>query len=52
MINQVPAATVTIADTDKEDGSPRRPASDPQGPTGRLATWLADTTFDDIPGTR
>src|SRR5271170_26851 len=41
---------VTIPDTGKEDGRPRRPASDPVGPTGRLATWLADTTLDDIPG--
>jgi len=41
---------ITIADTGKEDGTPRRPASDPEGPTGRLATWLADTTLDDIPG--
>src|SRR5271155_5592383 len=41
---------VTIPDTGKEDGRPRRPASDPGGPTGRLATWLADTTLDDIPG--
>src|SRR5271169_6598490 len=40
MINQAP--TVTI-------GRPGRPASDPGGPTGRLATWLADTTLDDIP---
>src|SRR5271169_3503859 len=41
---------VTIPDTGKEDGRPRRPASDPGGPTGRLVTWLADTTLDDIPG--
>jgi hypothetical protein len=41
---------VTIPDTGKEDGRPRRPASDPGGPTGRLATWLADTTLNDIPG--
>jgi len=30
-------------------GKPARAASDPNGPTGRLATWLADTTLDDIP---
>ncbi len=47
MINQTLLATVP--DTDKEDGSPRRPASDPGGPTGRLATWLADTELDHIP---
>jgi hypothetical protein len=28
---------------------PARAASDPNGPTGRLATWLANTTLDDIP---
>ncbi len=26
-----------------------RPATDPAGPTGRLATWLADVTLDDVP---
>src|ERR1700676_2001314 len=26
-----------------------RAATDPNGPTGRLATWLANTTLDDIP---
>jgi aconitate decarboxylase len=30
-------------------GKPARAATDPNGPTGRLATWLADTTLDDIP---
>lgn len=28
---------------------PGRAATDPNGPTGRLATWLAKTTLDDIP---
>ena len=28
---------------------PARAATDPNGPTGRLATWLANTTLDDIP---
>jgi hypothetical protein len=28
---------------------PARAATDPNGPTGRLATWLANTTVDDIP---
>jgi len=27
----------------------QQPASDPAGPTGRLATWVADLTLDDIP---
>ena len=26
-----------------------RPATDPAGPTGRLATWVAQTTLDDVP---
>ena len=26
-----------------------RPATDPSGPTGRLATWVAQTTLDDVP---
>jgi aconitate decarboxylase len=30
-------------------GKPVRAATDPNGPTGRLATWLADTPLDDIP---
>ena len=30
-------------------GKPARAASDPNGPTGRLATWLANTTLDDVP---
>jgi hypothetical protein len=24
-------------------------ATDPAGPTGRLATWVADLTLDDVP---
>ena len=28
---------------------PARPATDPAGPTGRLATWVAKTTLDDVP---
>ena len=26
-----------------------RPATDPAGPTGRLATWVAKTTLNDVP---
>src|SRR5260370_30258136 len=26
-----------------------RPPTDPAGPTGRLATWVAETTLDDVP---
>jgi 2-methylcitrate dehydratase PrpD len=28
-----------------------RPATDPAGPTGRLATWVASTTLNDVPET-
>src|SRR6201998_2938775 len=38
----------TELDTDVA-GKPARAATDPNGPTGRLATCLADTTLDDIP---
>jgi len=30
-------------------GQSARPATDPSGPTGRLATWIAQTTLDDVP---
>ena len=30
-------------------GKRARAATDPTGPTGRLATWLANTTLDDVP---
>jgi aconitate decarboxylase len=40
-----PHATSTSGNTRK----PGRPASDPSGPTGRLATWVAKTTLDDVP---
>ena len=30
-------------------GKRARAATDPNGPTGRLATWLANTTLDDVP---
>ncbi len=32
-----------------DTGKPARPATDPAGPTGRLATWVAGTTLDDVP---
>src|SRR5579864_4726272 len=38
----------TELDTDAAT-KPARAATDPNGPTGRLATWLAKTTLDDIP---
>src|SRR5246500_3502994 len=33
----------------KADTRSTREATEPNGPTGRLATWLAHTTLDDIP---
>ena len=30
-------------------GKPARPVTDPAGPTGRLATWVAQTTLADVP---
>jgi aconitate decarboxylase len=32
-----------------DTGKPARPATDPAGPTGRIATWVAETTLDDVP---
>src|ERR1700727_3090433 len=37
--------------TRKETASQAHPATDPGGPTGRLATWVAQTTLDDVPAT-
>ena len=39
----------TAPATVKDTGQTGRPATDPAGPTGRLATWVADTTLDDVP---
>src|SRR6201981_2241973 len=33
----------------KADTRSTREATEPNGPTGRLATWLAHTTLDDVP---
>ena len=33
----------------RHTGTPGRPPTDPAGPTGRLATWVAETTLDDVP---
>jgi 2-methylcitrate dehydratase PrpD len=32
----------------RHTGKPARPATDPAGPTGRLATWVAETTLRDV----
>jgi len=39
----------TAPATVKDTGQTGRPATDPAGPTGRLATWVAETTLDDVP---
>lgn len=39
-------AAVPSTRRDRDTGSP---ATDPAGPTGRLATWLAATTLNDVP---
>ena len=45
-----PIVTSTRTRIDTEAAAqPARAATDPNGPTGRLATWLAKTTLDDIP---
>jgi len=35
--------------TRKDTGNQAHPAADPGGPTGRLASWVARTTLDDVP---
>ena len=44
--NTSSVAATGAADDGRTAGSP---ATDPAGPTGRLATWLAATTLSDIP---
>src|SRR5271170_5626988 len=41
--------TVTASGATDATGEIGRPATDPAGPTGRLATWLAATTLNDVP---
>src|SRR5271167_1715793 len=40
---------VTTAPHHGVKNEPGRAATDPNGPTGRLATWLAGVTLDDVP---
>ena len=40
---------MAAAGTRKDTGSQAHPPADPAGPTGRLATWVAETTLDDVP---
>jgi 2-methylcitrate dehydratase PrpD len=41
--------TLTIEENAMHQETTRQPATDPQGPTGRLATWLADFRLDQAP---
>jgi aconitate decarboxylase len=42
-------ATTAADSTTKKSGHRPRPVTDPNGPTGRLATWVAETSLDDVP---
>ena len=42
-------ATATKTTKDQDRADQKRPSTDPAGPTGRLATWLADVALDDVP---
>ena len=43
------AMATTEAPSAVRQTGPARPPTDPSGPTGRLATWVAETTLDDVP---
>jgi aconitate decarboxylase len=43
------SATTEAASAATRTRKPPQPPTDPAGPTGRLATWVADTTLDDVP---
>jgi aconitate decarboxylase len=43
------SATTEAPSALKSAGQSARPPTDPAGPTGRLATWVAETTLDDVP---
>jgi aconitate decarboxylase len=43
------ALATTDANALRHPGQPARPPTDPSGPTGRLATWVAQTTLKDVP---
>ncbi|MGD0194621.1 MAG: MmgE/PrpD family protein, partial [Candidatus Dormibacteria bacterium] len=43
------STTTDAASVVKRRAKPPNPPTDPSGPTGRLATWVAETTLDDVP---
>jgi aconitate decarboxylase len=49
MSTTVTATRVTTSDAADAGRETPRAATDPAGPTGRLATWLAATTLSDVP---
>ena len=49
MSTTVTDTRVTTSDAADADRETARAATDPGGPTGRLATWLAATTLSDVP---
>src|SRR6202051_520483 len=48
-MNLTSSQTVTTAPRHGADNELGNAATDPNGPTGRLATWLAGVTLDDVP---
>ena len=48
-MNSPSSPAVTTAPRHRAKTQPGRAATDPNGPTGRLATWVAGVTLDDVP---
>jgi 2-methylcitrate dehydratase PrpD len=48
-MNSPASLAVTTAPRHGANNEPGHAATDPNGPTGRLATWLAGVTLDDVP---
>src|SRR5580692_2773439 len=45
------STTEEVPSAVRRTGEAPRPPTDPSGPTGKLATWVAETTLDDVPAT-
>jgi aconitate decarboxylase len=43
------STTEEVPSAVRRTGEAPRPPTDPSGPTGRLATWVAETMLDDVP---
>jgi aconitate decarboxylase len=48
-MNPPTSVTLTAPPRQSATREPARAATDPNGPTGRLATWVAGVTLDDVP---